>query len=57
VETVRQTHGEVKQLLQPLSANATKLIGVGERLELNVNALKEKIELAREQANRVRNWW
>jgi len=53
VETVRQTRPEVLDLLRPLQANATRLMGVGEKLDLNVKALREKIELAREQANRV----
>ena len=53
METVRQTRPEVLDLLRPLQANATRLMGVGEKLDLNVKALREKIELAREQANRV----
>lgn len=53
VETVRQSRPEIVDLLKPLQANATRLIGVGESLDVNVKALKEKIELAREQANRV----
>ena len=56
VETVRQTRPEVLDLLRPLQANATRLMGVGEKLDLNVKALREKIELAREQANRVSLW-
>ncbi|KAK7100839.1 laminin subunit alpha-like isoform X2 [Littorina saxatilis] len=54
VETVRQSRPEIVDLLKPLQANATRLIGVGESLDVNVKALKEKIELAREQANRIR---
>ncbi|XP_076440495.1 laminin subunit alpha-like [Babylonia areolata] len=54
VGTVRTSQDDIKDLLEPLQVNATRLISVGEKLDLNVQALREKIELAREQANRIR---
>ena len=55
METVRTSQPEIADLLKPLQVNASRLIGVGESLDQNVAALREKIELAREQANRVRD--
>lgn len=54
VEEVRNNRPVVGSLVQPLLTNASWLVGIGEKLELNVQALRRKIELAQEQANRVR---
>lgn len=54
VEEVKNNRPVVGSLVQPLLTNASWLVGIGEKLELNVQALRRKIELAQEQANRVR---
>ncbi|PVD23436.1 hypothetical protein C0Q70_16705 [Pomacea canaliculata] len=54
IEEVKNNRPVVGSLVQPLLTNASWLVGIGEKLELNVQALRRKIELAQEQANRIR---
>lgn len=53
VKDIQTYRTAVDVMLKNLSPNAKRLMDVGKTLDFNVKALRDKIELAREQANRV----